>query len=90
MDFSTYTFLSIVNSNKLTIDNETANMFLELLKNHGEVMIRSASGETWGIHLGDYGGVNDTGIFFTSGDNVKRILLWEQIEQFWAHRAHTE
>lgn len=70
--------------------NPKAEAFAECLKRHGEVMIRSASGETWGLHLGDYGMLHPWGIMFMDGGNNERMIMWDQVEQFWTHRAHNE
>lgn len=89
MDFET-TFYSIANSSAFAVTNPKAVAFLELLKRHGEVMIRSASAETWGIHLGDNGDITESCIYFKDGGNITRIIIWDQVEQFWAHKAHNE
>ena len=73
-----------------SVSKPKAELFVEFLRRHGEVMVRAASGETWALHLGDCGMVGNDFVRFMDQQGAERMLFFDQIEELWGHRAHTE
>ena len=60
----------------------------EILRRHGEVLVYTASGECWEVHLGDDPELLNEGIRFTTGDNETHLIAYEHIERVSYHKAH--
>lgn len=63
-------------------------MIRKILEEHGEVILHTASGESWEIHKGDQGHLSGYEIVFLDGENQWHHLFLDQVERVTYHRAH--
>ena len=59
-----------------------------LLEAWGEVIIHTASGQTWEIHAGDMPELLDAGIEFKTATE-QHVIFYDQIERLTVHKAHS-
>lgn len=70
------------------LDPDLSRLLSDTLTQHGEVIIRTASGEEWEIHRGDDPHIESNHIRFVEQDGTVHRILYSHIERISYHRAH--
>ena len=66
---------------------ELRDYLVRALEKWGEIVIRTASGQTWEVHAGDEPIFEPFGIAFRTPD-AEHLILYEHIERVTTHRAN--